>query len=121
MGRRKHRGKGFTELQELLRELDRMPGCEHTKRGVRDLLRRAAGLRMYLARSDLVQPYRIDQACHLLDMGCHPTEVRARIVLRFGVSRDTAERVVSAALRRPRLAASDKPEQLDLLPEDAAP
>lgn len=89
---------GPTPLQWLLREIELMPGCSITKASIMTKLRAAAGQRLYLARRELVSPYRVSQAVQLLDTGMARQEARSRVEQRFGVSRVTACRIVARAI-----------------------
>ena len=66
---------GPSALEWFLGELDRMDGCRDTKERVRDLLRRMAGHRMFLAKGMLVTPERLRMASALLDAGFTATNV----------------------------------------------
>lgn len=89
---------GPTALQWLLIELDRLPGCSRTKARVHDLLRALVGQRVHMARRDLVLPQRRRLARALIDAGYTAQQARGELVARCGFSRDSAERLVTAAL-----------------------
>jgi hypothetical protein len=93
------RDDGPTPLQWLLIELAAMPGCEATKARMIELLRRMVGQRLRLTRRDLVQPEREQVARAMLAGGMSATEARRRLAALYGVSRDIAERLVTAALQ----------------------
>lgn len=84
----------------LLHELDQLEGCEITKAKVRDLLRRMAGQRVWLPKSLLVAPERIRLVLAMLDAGFTPTQARQELRARIRISRATAKRVVTEALRQ---------------------
>lgn len=89
---------GPTPLQWLLAEIERMPGCPDTKRGVLALIRTAAGQRLYISRRDTISPHRVEQARAMLASGTSAKDVRRRIAVRFACSKNTAARIVSCAL-----------------------
>jgi hypothetical protein len=89
---------GPSPLQWLLAELDRMPGCARTKAGVRALLASMVGQRLTMTRRDLVRPQQRQLARALLDAGFSAQQTRAELVARLALGRDTAERLVTAAL-----------------------
>lgn len=89
---------GPSPLQWLLAELDRMPGCLRTKAGVRALLASMVGQRVTMTRRDLVRPQQRQLARALLDAGFSAQRTRAELVVRLGLGRDTAERLVTATL-----------------------
>lgn len=96
---------GPSALEWFLGELDRMDGCRDTKERVRDLLRRMAGHRMFLAKGMLVTPERLRVASSLLDAGFTATQARAELAARAKVSIRTAQRIVAAALDQRAIAA----------------
>lgn len=89
---------GPTPLQWMLSELDSIKGCDRTKQAVREVLRGMVGQRVYITRRDLVQPAKKLVARRLIETGFTAPEARAELVARLGVSRRTAERLVSDAL-----------------------
>lgn len=91
---------GPSPLEFLLAEIEHLPGCSVTKARVMRLLRQHAGL--YLARRDLVLRYRQQVARELLASGMQPRDVRRRLRQLFGISADTAERIVTGCLSAAR-------------------
>lgn len=84
----------------LLQELERMEGCEATKAKVRDLLRRMAGQRVWLPKSLLVAPERVRLVLTMLNVGFTPSQARRELQARTRISRASAQRVVTDALRK---------------------
>lgn len=87
-----------TPLDLFLAELDRLDGCPHTKRKVRELMRGMVGQKLHLSKRVLEGRERVRAAVVLLDSGVSATKTRADIARRFGVHQRTAERIVAAAL-----------------------
>lgn len=95
----------MSDLTSLLHELDALPGCVHTKRSVKALLRSFAGRRLYLAKRDLLRPDQVRLAASMLANGMQRAEVAKALQVRLEVSESTAYRVIQRALdaRRPAM------------------
>lgn len=85
----------MTEIDELIARIEAVPGCQHTKRLVIQVLASMTGRRICFARRALLLPTRVRLAADLLE-GQHMTTAEAANVLmeRLGVSRRTAQRLV---------------------------
>lgn len=87
------------DLEWLLLEVDRLPGCEATKRAVKALLSAQAGRRVYFSKKVLVRPQQVDRARQMMDAGASVVQARDRL-LGAGVcqSERVAYRLIALAL-----------------------
>lgn len=105
------RGPTADEIQDLewlLREIDLIPGCAHTKAEVRRVLRSFAGRRIYFRRSLVSRPHEVAQALAFLGTGRTVAETRDALMEHAQVSRRKAYELIHEALnRRGRVAAKE--------------
>lgn len=87
-----------THSDDLIREIQRLEGCERTKSRVIAMLRSYAGHSIYIAKSSVIRSAWIRSARRMLDDGYERSEVREALIERYGVCRTTAYRLINAAL-----------------------
>ncbi len=92
----------LTDLQALLLEFDRIPGCADTKRRIRNLLATLAGKRVYFPRELLQRPAEVELVLALLEGGRTRAQTRDAFMARTQASRAKAYRLISVALDQRR-------------------
>lgn len=91
----------MTDLEIILHEVERMPGCETTKLRFKAMLKTLAGQRVYFAKSELIRPDHLAMARAMNKSGMARCEIAAALEARLGVSNSTAYRIISKALHKP--------------------
>lgn len=87
-------------MQLLMAEVNALPPM--TGERFLALFRSLEGQRLRLARRDVTQAQRLEDAARMLSSGMPRARVNARLVVLYGCSRDAAERVTAQALNRAR-------------------
>lgn len=83
----------------LLLEVERLPRAEDRESFRRLFSGALRGARVYICTGELRRADRLERAVQLLRSGVPARDVRRRIAVQFAVSKNTAARIVSAALR----------------------
>lgn len=83
----------------LLLEVARLPRAEDRESFRRLFRGPLAGERVYVCAGELRQAERLERAVQLLRSGVPARDVRRRIAVQFSVSKNTAARTVTEALR----------------------
>lgn len=86
------------ELRELLEGAQSLP-CQYSQRAMMRVIRGLAGRRLYIARREVVAPEQLALAIELLNQRMRVAECRDALMVRLGVSRPTAYRLITAALQ----------------------
>lgn len=93
------RPQEVTDLEWLLLELERIDGCEDTKRRVMALLQAQVGRVIRFTFRALIRPDQVRMATRLLDQRTPVREIRDRLVVAYGCSPRHAYNVIGQALR----------------------
>jgi hypothetical protein len=87
----------MSDLQFLLNEINRIDGCERTKRKCVDVISRCVGLTIYFARREL-DTTRLERdavARSMIEKGAKKAEIAQALMTRFGVCRTTAYETIA--------------------------
>lgn len=104
----------ISDLQWLLAEIDRLPGCARTKEEVRRLLRQLSGHSIYFKRSLLVRDHEVAQALAFLSVRT-VAQTREALMEHARVSRRKAYYLIERALEvRAAQAVPGGPRQMGL-------